>query len=285
MISPVSSSVISIDGVVVPPERATISVLDRGFLYGDGLFEVLRTWRSVPVDLDAHLGRMAAAAAALQLPLDRDRVTAAVHATLAAAGREDQRIRIVVTRGPGSLTARLGAIAGGSTIVIAEPLPAVMPTETSAAFVDWDVPARAIAYKSLAYLDSLIAKELAAARGADEALRRGRDGSVVEGATSNVFVVIDGEVRTPPLAAGILPGITRGHVLACCAEVGIAVAERALSTEDVVAADEVFVTSAVRGVVAVTRLDGHACGEPGRPVTQKLARLYAERMSRASIIH
>ncbi|MEO8845756.1 MAG: aminotransferase class IV [Kofleriaceae bacterium] len=275
--------VISIDGVVVPEDRATISVLDRGFLYGDGLFEVLRTWNLVAVDLDAHLDRMAAAAAALKLGFDRATVTTAVRTTIAAAGDDaDYRIRIIVTRGRGGVAVRFAAVRGGHTIVILEPL-GTLPMTTTAAFVAWDVPARATGYKTLAYLDSLIAKELAAERGAEEALRLGPGGRVVEGATSNLFIVKAEIVQTPPLATGILPGITREHVLACCQQLQIAAVECGLTAHHVESADEIFVTSSVRGVVAVTHLEGHRVGAGVGPVTQKLVTAYAERMSRATI--
>ena len=275
--------VISIDGVVVPEERATISILDRGFLYGDGLFEVLRTWNTFPVDLDAHLDRMAAAGDALKLGFDRAKVKTAVRTTIAAAGDDtDYRVRIIVTRGQGGVGVRFAAVRGGHTIVILEPL-GTLPTTTTAAFVEWEVPARDVGYKTLAYLDSLIAKELAAERGAEEGLRLGPDGGVVEGATSNLFIVKANIVQTPPLATGILPGITREHVLACCQQLQIATAERWLTTHEVEFADEIFVTSSVRGVVAVTRLEGRPVGNGVGPVTQKLVTAYAERMSRATI--
>jgi len=275
--------VISIDGAILPEERATISILDRGFLYGDGLFEVLRTWSTVPVDLDAHLDRMAVAGAALQLGLDRAMVEAAVRTTIAAApDNADHRVRIIVTRGQGGVGVRFAEVRGGHTIVILEPL-GTLPTTTTAAFVGWQVPARAAGYKTLAYLDSLIAKELAAQRGAEEALRLGPDGGVVEGATSNLFIVTADVVQTPPLATGILPGITRAHVLACCQQLQIATMERSLTTHEVESADEIFVTSSVRGIVAVTRLEGLTVGNGVGPVTQKLVTAYAERMSRATI--
>src|SRR5664279_366474 len=275
--------VISIDGVVVPEEHATISILDRGFLYGDGLFEVLRTRSRFPVDLDAHLGRMAAAGEALKLAFDRAKVKTAVRTTIAAAAdATDYRVRIIVTRGQGGVGVRFADVRGGHTIVILEPL-GTLPTTTTAAFVEWEVPARDVGYKTLAYLDSLIAKELAAERGAEEGLRLGPDGGVVEGATSNLFIVKGKIVQTPPLATGILPGITREHVLACCQQLQIATAERWLTTHEVEFADEIFVTSSVRGVVAVTRLEGRPVGNGVGPVTQKLVTAYAERMSRATI--
>lgn len=272
---------VSIDGVVVPEERATISIFDRGFLFGDGLFETLRTWNTVPVDLEAHLARMQAAASALQLAIEPATLRTAVEATLAAAGERDWRIKLIVTRGRGGVGVRFAEARGGHTIVIVEPLPPSQP-EISAAIVAWDVPRRPHAYKALGYLDSLIARELAAERGADEALRLGADGTVVEGATSSLFVVARGTVLTPPLDSGVLPGITRSHVLECCRDLGIPSFERRLAIHDVEHADEIFVTSAIRGVAAVTRLDGQVRGET-RVITQKLRDAYVARMSRATI--
>lgn len=274
---------ISIDGVVVPDDKAVISVLDRGFLYGDGLFEVLRTWNSFAVDLDAHLDRMGAAAEDLKLTFDRARVKTAVRTTIAAAGDDkDYRIRMIVTRGRGGVGVRFGEVRGGHIIVIVEPL-TEMPATTTAAFVEWEVPVRDRGYKTLAYVDSLIAKELAAERGAEEGLRLGPDGGVVEGATSNLFVVRHGGVETPPLSTGILPGVTRAHVVACCGELGIKLTERWLTTYEVRDADEIFVTSSVRGIVAVTDLDGLHVADGVGPITQKLVSAYAERMRRATI--
>jgi branched-chain amino acid aminotransferase len=264
---------VAIDGQLVAPEHATVSIFDRGFLYGDGVFEVLRTWDERPVDLDAHLARLYASAAALGLrTIERARIAEVVQQTLASAGPGDKRIRVIVTRGPGALGARLAALGPGHTIVIAEPLPA-LPTELALAVVDWPLPRRTgPAHKTLAYLDHLIARELAAAAGADEAVRLGADGDVVECATSNVFVVTSGAVATPPVDIGILPGVTRARVLAACAAAGIAAEERRLSLQQLHAADEIFVTSAVRGVVPVTRLDGAA--RAAGPVTTRLRDLY-----------
>lgn len=265
----------SIDGELVAPEAATISIFDRGLLYGDGLFEVLRTWDGVAVELAAHLDRLYASAAALQLHvIERGRLVDAIRATLVAAGPGEHRIRIVVTRGPGAISARLAELGRGRAIVVVEPLPA-QPVELALAIVDWPVPRRA-GHKTLAYLDHVIARELAAAAGADEAVRLDAAGDVVEGATSNLFVVAGGAVTTPLAAAGALPGITRARVLACCAAAGVAAREQRLTVGELRAADEVFVTSALRGVVAVTRLDG--APRVAGPVTARLAEAYVHAM-------
>jgi branched-chain amino acid aminotransferase len=267
---------VSIDGVVVAPERAQVSVFDRGFLYGDGCFEVLRTWGGVARDLDAHLDRLLATAAWLQLATrPRGELAAAVAGTLAAAGPGEHRVRIALTRGPGPVAARLAALPAGVAIVIVEPLGA-LPAELSACVVDWPIARPGRGHKTLAYLDHVIAGELARAHGADEAIRLDAAGRVVEGATCNLFAVIAGAVVTPPTDAGALPGIVRARVLALCGAAGVATEVRPIAVTELRSADEVFVTSAVRGVVPVTRLDGAA--RVAGPVTEQLAAAYTAAM-------
>ena len=267
---------VCIDGVLVSPEAATISVFDRGVLYGDGLFEILRTWHGVAVDLDAHLDRLYASAHALSLRArPRAALASDVLAAVAAAGTgSDHRIRIVVTRGPGALTARLAELGPGRAIVVVEPLPP-LPRTLALATVDWPLPRRpAPAHKLLAYADHVLARELAAAAGADEAVRLDADGDVAEGATSNLFLVAGGALVTPPLAggSGILPGVTRARVLACAERLAIPARVEHVSLAALQAADELFVTSAVRGVVAVVRLDGE--DRMAGPITARLAAAY-----------
>jgi branched-chain amino acid aminotransferase len=265
--------IVSIDGELVAPERATISVLDRGLLYGDGVFEVVRTWRGRTPDLLAHVDRLRDAAARLALHVPPAAALVAwVTAAVAAAGDGDHRIRVVVTRGAGPLGARLAALGPGRTIVVADPLPA-QPTELSVAVVDWPLPARrGPAVKALAYLDHVVARELAAAAGADEAIRLDAAGRVAECATANLFVARGGAVATPPLDAGVLPGIVRGHAIALCRRLGIACAERAIEVGELATADELFATSSLRGIVAVTCIDGRAISRG--PIAARLDAAY-----------
>jgi branched-chain amino acid aminotransferase len=264
---------ISIDGELVAPDAAAISVLDRGLLYGDGLFEVLRTWNAVAVDLDPHLDRLYESADAIGLRVvERSRLTAATYSTVAAGGPGEHRIRIVVTSGPGALSDRRRPRGPGRSIVVVEPL-SPQPTELALVLVDWTRP---LPHKVLAYLDHVAMLDLAARAGADEVVRLDGD-EVIECATANLFIVAGGAVATPPRGrGGILPGITRAHVLALCGRLGIAAAERRISRAELRAADEVFATSAVRGVVPVTRLEGVPL--PAGPVTEKLAAAYIEAM-------
>jgi len=272
---------VSIDGVLVAAERASISVFDRGLLYGDGCFEVLRTWNGVARDLDAHLDRLFETAAFLQLKtLERTKLVEAVYRTIGAAGPGEHRLRIVLTRGPGGLATRLAELGPGTAIVIVEALPD-QPEELAVAVVDWPEPRRdGRGHKTLAYLDHVIALELARARGADEAIRLDADGHVIEGATGNLFAVNGGTVMTPTVDTGALPGIVRARVLVLCARAGLRTVVRPLSLRDLRSADELFVTSSLRGVVPVTRLDGGP--RQSGPVTARLATAYAGAMRDAT---
>ena len=273
---------ISIDGELVEPAHATISVLDRGLLYGDGLFEVLRTWSAIAVDLPAHLDRLYASAAALGLrAIARGELERAVERTLATARSDhgEHRIRIVLTRGPGALSARTEELGPGRAIVIVEPL-FDPPTQVSCAVVDWPLPRRpGPAHKTLAYLDHVIARDLARAVGADEALRLDADGFAVEGATSNLHAIVGGAVVSPSPSAGALPGVVRRRVLAAAARLGLAVRETRITVDELRAADELFVSSSVRGVVPITRLDGVA--RIAGPTTARIAAAVHDDLYRA----
>lgn len=248
--------IIAIDGQLVAPDSAKVSIFDRGFLYGDGLFETFRTWDGVAVDAAEHLDRLRASAAALKL-----RVGAIDLAPVIAAAGGDLRIKVIVTRGPGAPGVPFGTLGPGSTIVIAEPL-GLLPEAITAAVVELPIARRPVAHKTLAYLESLVAQELARDAGADEAIRLDADGDVCEGAMSNVFIVERGTIVTPSLGTGALAGVTRAQVISLCGA-----QEQRVSVARLRNAEEVFVTSGVRGVVGVARLDGAAVGaRSGGPV-------------------
>lgn len=289
-----TDAVILLDGELAE----SINVLDRGLLSGDGCFEVLRTWGGRAVELDAHLGRLYETAAFLKLRARaRGQVAADVSTALAEARRNaprgavrdgggvrdavvdrELRIRVMLTRGPGALSRPVESLGPGRAIVVVEPLPPP-PRELALAVVDWPLPARTgRGHKLLAYADHIIALELARAAGADEAVRLDAEGAVAEGATSNVFAVDDaGVILTPAADRGVLPGIVRGRVLAWCAREGLPVRERPVGLDELRAARELFVTSSLRGVVPVTRLDGRALA-PGS-ITARIAAGYAAEMA------
>jgi len=278
---------VSIDGVLVAPDQAKISVFDRGLQHGDGCYEILRTWNGVLGDAEAHLDRLYETAKFLVLrTIDRQKLTEALYKTLmaargdAAAGAGDHRIRIMLTRGQGPFGAKLKEIGPGSAIVIVEDLPE-QPEEISLAVVDWPLPRREQrGHKTLSFIDNIIARELARAADADDAIRLDDDGNVIECATSNIFVVSDGEVSTPSTDDGALPGIVRARVLALCDKLEITSRVRDLTVRDLRSADELFVTSSLRGVVPVTRLDGVRVA--AGPITKQLATAYVDEMRSAT---
>lgn len=274
--------VVSIDGVVRPPAQATVSVYDRGFLYGDAVFEVLRTYDGTPFALEEHLARLRRSAERvfIDLPVSDDVMRGELHAALSAAGDGEHYVRIVVTRGCGPLSLDPSTATRALRVVIVEPVtpPARELYQRGIAAVT--VHTRRVADETEAagaklanYLPNLLAVREARARGAHEALVVDGRGRVVEGASSNVFVVRDGRLATPPESTGILVGITRQHLLACARSLGIGVEERDLEVSDVLGADEVFISSSIREVLPVVRVDDRPIGTavPG-PVTRALHR-------------
>jgi len=273
-----------IDGAVVDGERARVSVFDRGFLFGDSVYETMRTVRGRPVDLEAHLDRLQRSADAIALPLpSRSHIEEAMEATLAAAGNEESSIRLVVTRGSGEIGLATDLADAPSLIVIVRPL--VLPDETlyrrgaKLAVVGVQrTPKRAVdpSIKSGNYLNNIMALAEARKEGAHEAVMCDAHGRVAEGSTSNVFVVQSGVLVTPPIEVGLLPGITRSRVLALAAADGIEVREHILTPDDLMGADEVFITSSIRGVLPIAEVSERRLAEAPGPLTRRIMNLYRE---------
>lgn len=265
-----------------------VSVFDRGFLYGDSVYETLGTVGGKPFALAEHLDRLERSAQRIMLGLPaRAEVERAITDTLAAAENPESRIRVMVTRG-GQAGGRFDLDPGGDhearLIVIVQPLvgPTAQMRRSGVAVAIVAVTRNhpgAIdpAVKSGNYLNNVLALGEARRRFPDahEAILLSADGHVAEGASSNVFFVAAGVLRTPALDVGILDGITRTKVLGLAREAGVPIQEGRFSPDDLRGADEVFITSAARGVLPVTRIDDRSVGD-GRPgaTTLKLAELY-----------
>ena len=284
------AGVVDIDGVLYTQDTAKISVFDRGLLYGDSAFEVMRTYRGRPFGERAHLERLARSCQLLQIsghpPLQTLQLRIA--RAIAQSGLPECYVRVVVTRGVGTLGLELGGGYVPSAIVYALALhtPAEAVYEQGIALglvhtqrtVDGTVAAGA---KSSNYLASMLALDAVKQRGAQEALIIGARGEIVEGATSNLFVVHGTRVSTPPASAGILEGITRRTVLDLAGGLGIAADERELLADELYSADEAFITSSIREIVPVVRADDRVIGSgrPG-PVYRALLAAYRERATR-----
>ena len=256
---------VHVQGQIVPSQDARISVFDRGFLYGDSVYETVATTKGRLFALIEHLERLEESANRIGIvPPPRAEIEAAVLATVAAAGNAESRVRIIVSRGEGWGDLDPASATNPQLIVIAGPRGGPTPqmyadgVEIVVARVMHNHPgALDPAVKSGNYLTNVLALGEARRRGAHEAILCAPDGRVAEGASSNVFVVAQGRVQTPALAVGILNGVTRRHVLDICRSQGIPFDESELLTPDQLrAADEIFLTSAVRGILPVTRVDG-----------------------------
>jgi len=277
-----SGRVVMIDGVIVAADAARVSVYDRGFLFGDAVFEVLRTYAGVPFALDAHLGRLRRSAdrVALTLPVDEGTLRAEVERAIAASRNPESYVRVVVTRGSGPLSLDPDTARGPLRVILVEPAnpPAREAYATGVAAVTVHTrravdETAAVGAKVSNYLANLLAIREAKSRGGHEALVVDALGNVVEGASSNLFVVKAGRLQTPPEGAGILVGITRAFVLDAAAVLGIAVDEIDLRPEDLYQAQEVFITSSIRELLPVVLVDDRPVGSgtPG-PVCRRLHR-------------
>ena len=266
-----------LDGTLVAQESARVSVFDHAFLLGDGVFETLRVYGGEPFALEEHVARLRHSLEAMRIPAPGADLEQAVRAVLGVNGLGDARVRITVTSGVGPPGLARGT--GPATIlVVALPLTPWPPTCTaivSRLRRDEHSPLAGVKTTSLA--ESVIALADARDAGADEALLLNTAGNLCEASTANLFVVRDGVAVTPPLDSGCLAGITRAHVLA------LGAVERTLSGEDLMRAEEAFLTSSTRELQPLVAVDGQAIGSgtPG-PVTQELARAYSGMVTRRS---
>jgi branched-chain amino acid aminotransferase len=284
------SATVNVNGRVFDQDHAFISVFDHGFLYGDGVYETLRTYNGRLFLFDRHMRRLrhSAEMLALGVPLSNEQIAARIDDTVLAAGlRRDQDayVRIMVTRGIGDLSYDPAATPEPSIVVIVKPhvdLPADMMTNgVKAALVPIvrNHPGSVNPLiKSNNLLNSALAMQEAVRRGAFEGIMRNYRGELAECSTSNLFVVRDGAALTPPLESGLLPGITREFLLEIGPEAGVPVREQVLRDQDLFGADECFLTSTTREVVPIVRVDDCVIGS-GKPgaVTQRLLDIFRQK--------
>ena len=267
-----------LNGAFVASADAMVAAEDAGLLYGRGLFETFRARRGAVYRLEHHVQRLEAGARLLEIapPSFQGRMAdlaAPVRELAALCGLEDARVRLTLTAGP----------AGGSPSLLIQARPATDYPESlyergmsaltaSARRNETSLLSRV---KSLNCLENLLASERAQAAGADAALLLNTRGLLAEGSASNVFLVRDGELLTPPVEDGALPGVTRGAVLELAVAAGMAAREASLTLEDLQRADEAFLTGAVAGVMPLVSVDGSSIGA-GKPgdVTRRVRAIY-----------
>jgi len=271
-----------LDGELVAAERAALPALDRGLLYGYGLFETMRSYGGRVFRLAQHYRRLRIGAdlLAMRLPLTPEALEDAADATLARNALADARLRLTVTAGPDGGRASVLLTAREVTEYPPELRRRGMAAVVSAVRRNETSPLAGV--KSLNCLDNLLAREEARRRGAGEAIFLNSRGFIAEGAASNVFLVRDGKLLAPGIGSGALPGITREAVLELAGEEGLAVGEADVSPGDLAAAAaEAFLTGSVMEVMPLVSVDGKpvGTGRPG-PLTQRLAGAYRALVAR-----
>lgn len=273
-----------IDGQFLDDEAAKISVFDHGLLYGDGVFEGIRAYNGRVFKLQEHIDRLFCSAKAilLTIPMTPANLSAAVVETCRRNGIRDGYIRLVVTRGVGTLGLNPNKCKAPSIIVIADKIQLYPPEYYETGLTIVTVPttrnlhsAVNPAIKSLNYLNNILAKIEANNAGCEEAIMLNAEGYVAECTGDNLFLVKGRHLLTPPLSAGALYGITRGTVMELAQTAGLTVQEPNLTRYDVFNADECFLTGTGAEVVPVVKVDGRVIGsgKPG-PVTRELVRAY-----------
>ena len=278
---------IYIDGQFYSEADAKISVVDHGLLYGDGVFEGIRMYHNRVFKLREHIERLfwSAKALLLEIPMTQQELIDATVETCRQNGLRDGYIRLLVTRGKGTLGLDPRRCPKASVIIIASTIQlypekyyqeglTIVTVPTTRNLVNSVNPA----IKSLNYLNNILARIEANNAGVEEAIMLNSDGFVAECTGDNVFIVQKGKLFTPPLSAGALYGITRNTVLDAARELGIPTGEPQLTRYDVYIADEMFLTGTAAEMVPVVKVDGRVIGDgkPG-PVTAKLLAAFREK--------
>jgi branched-chain amino acid aminotransferase len=279
---------VNVNGRITGEADAVISVFDHGFLYGEGVYETLRTYRRRPFLFDRHMRRLRASAGRIDLPVPMsdaeflERVDATVARLPDAA---EAYVRLLHTRGIGELSYDPAACPTPSLVIIVKP-----HVDPPAEAIERGVKIALVsvmrnhpdsvnpAIKSNNLLNNALAMQEALRRDAAEALMKNFRGELAECSMSNFFLVRDGAVLTPPSGAGLLQGITREFIFEIGAEVGVPVREQALVERDLATADEAFISSTTKEIVPVVRVDDRVIGngQPG-PVTRRLLDRFRER--------
>jgi branched-chain amino acid aminotransferase len=260
---------IYINGKFYPKAEAKISVYDHGLLYGDGVFEGLRVYSGRVFRLQQHLVRLYESARAIQLtiPMTVEQMTEAVNLSVAHNKMSDAYIRLVITRGAGSLGLDPAKTSDPQVIIIVDHIE-LYPKEkyehgleiVTASTIRNHPGALNPRIKSLNYLNNILARIEGKLAGCSEALMLNHQGQVAECTGDNIFVIHHGKLYTPPIDAGILEGITRNAVMELATSLGMDVVEQTMTRHDIYVADECFLTGSAAEIIPVVKLDGRAIG-------------------------
>ena len=281
-----------IEGAIVPASEARLSVLDHGFLFGDGVFEGIRVTPVGIFRLEDHMQRLSTAMRAVGIEVDggRQRIRDVACETTRAWGPREGYLRLIVTRGVGALGLDPASCRTPAILCIAAGTVRLPPGKETLG-VDLITsslrrPAGDVLdprVKSLNYLNNILAKREANLRGADDALVLNAQGLVAEASAANIFALTGGRLDTPPPTDGALEGITRRTVLEIGAQLGLETRERSLGRFDLYAADAVFLTGTRAGLVSVASLDGSPIGQQGRPRVLEIEAAFRKRLLDLSV--
>lgn len=272
---------IYLNGKFVSKDAAKISVFDHGLLYGDGVFEGIRSYNRLVFRLNEHINRLynSARSIMLKIPLTKAEMITAVIKTLRLNNLKDSYIRLVVTRGIGDLGLDPKKCLGKPTIIIITDKIKLYPEKFYRQGLEIIIAstrrnvfeALSPEIKSLNYLNNILAKMEASKAGVEEAIMLNCDGNVAECTGDNIFIVKKGKLFTPPVTSGILKGITRQAVLDIAENIGIMSAEKIIVTDDLFDADECFLTGTAAEIVPVVKIDKRGIGnsKPG-DITSRL---------------
>ncbi|MCM8791147.1 MAG: branched-chain-amino-acid transaminase [Candidatus Omnitrophica bacterium] len=279
-----------LNGKMVDGVKARISVFDRGFMYGDGLFETMRSYAGVVFRLDAHINRFYTSLAVLGIkpPYGKKTIKAAIYKLLKVNRLKSAYIKVIVTRGEGRFGISHKDTFRPNTVIVTkdfEDYPTWMFEKGISAEIIGSIRQNEMSIlsrvKSLNFLPYIMARFAAKDMGYDEAILTNTKGHIAEAATSNIFLVKEGALITPSLFSGILPGITRTTVLEIARNLKIGVREKTVFREDLLSADEVFITNSLAEIIPVTRIGCHKIGS-GRPgeITKLLRICYQKQVIR-----
>ncbi len=277
-------SIVNINGKISKTADAKISVFDRGFLFGDSVYEVIRTYEGIPLLLGEHLRRLWHSASKIEMPIrfSQEHIIREINTTLGELGVQSAYVRIMVSRGesPPFLDPTLSG--PNNLIIIAMEFkePPKEWYEKGVNVIISNIERTSIKafdpnIKSGNYLNNVMAFMNAKKEGAFDAIMLNSLGHLTEGTTSNIWMVKDGRVYTPPLSAGLLDGITRKTILVLAKKNGLIVEQKNLNPDDLINADEAFITATTKEVVPITRVNNApiGTGEPGK-VTLSILNLY-----------
>ncbi|MCO4754666.1 MAG: aminotransferase class IV [Bacteriovoracaceae bacterium] len=280
------SITVNINGEILSQENAKISVFDRGFLFGDSIYDVTYSQSNSFVFLDEHLDRLwnSARLIGMEIQLPREVLVQRILDTAKASGLDEVYARIIVTRGESDLNISTDQYQQNVVIYIKPNIkydPALYTRGLHLSLVSRarnDRRSLDPNAKSGNYLNNILALQEARNSGADDAVMTNTNGEVAEGTTFNIWMVKDGKVLTPHHDSGLLRGVTRAKVIDICGSNDVVLEERTITTQELIDADEVFITSATKGIMPVYKLDSKIYAENSdqRPITEALRKSYIE---------